>query len=591
MKANVIKKTLIERIIDFMSGRTGGVATLKEIYSHIKNDFINDGESLPNNLKEKIRCVIYRNENKLKRVTKGVYLYLGAETAGLILHGDGRKLEEIEDSSIDSIITDHPWSDKKAHKSGNQKNFAAEYENNCFRYTQEDFNQKARVLKKGGYLVEFLPTESSTNYKYLYEIKQMAEKAGFEYYAKLMWMKAPEGSINTGRTTKGIEDIMIFTKGKGRRLAPDKKPYLTKFILPGRLDIPAPKPKDKKHQAEKNVSVYEFLLKATTEEGDIALDQFGGSLNLIEAAVNTNRFGIVYEYLSKFIHKAVNRLKAIPLFASEDDIKEIENFPNESTVHLDDILGSEPEAPLVVIDVADNIVNEFNSEQNSLKENIIYGNEPYNNQKESISVEEFFKENKVSAKEIAEETSNSDSEQISLFGKENNIVEKHSIPLKVSEFQLDMLLQLSKIKINLFKETDIMFINSINLSEKSDREILNTLFEATYNTAYEKYYKRLKTALSEEQEQIFLKVSDMINKVFIDKLPNKYIRSYYKNYVIETEDFAKYMIKKESCKSFDEIKSKAIEYIDTYLNLVSSHNIFKDKNIINVKTMILQLLV
>lgn len=105
--------------------------------------------------------------------------------------------------------------------------------------------------------------------------------------------------------------------------------------------------------------------------------------------------------------------------------------------------------------------------------------------------------------------------------------------------------------INLFKETDIMFINSINLSEKSDREILNTLFEATYNTAYEKYYKRLKTALSEEQEQIFLKVS----------------------------------------KSFDEIKSKAIEYIDTYLNLVSSHNIFKDKNIINVKTMILQLLV
>lgn len=145
--------------------------------------------------------------------------------------------------------------------------------------------------------------------------------------------------------------------------------------------------------------------------------------------------------------------------------------------------------------------------------------------------------------------------------------------------------------INLFKETDIMFINSINLSEKSDREILNTLFEATYNTAYEKYYKRLKTALSEEQEQIFLKVSDMTNKVFIDKLPNKYIRSYYKNYVIETEDFAKYMIKKESCKSFDEIKSKAIEYIDTYLNLVSSHNIFKDKNIINVKTMILQLLV
>lgn len=556
MKANAIKKTLISRILDFMEGRVGGVATLKEIYSHIKNDFINDGESLPNNLKEKIRCVIYRNNN-LKRVTKGVYLYLGAETAGLILHGDGRKLEEIEDNSIDSILTDHPWSDKKAHKSGNQKNFAAEYEDNCFRYTQEDFNQKARVLKDGGYLIEFLPTESFSNYKYLYEIKQMAEKAGFEYYAKLMWMKAPEGSINTGRTTKGIEDIMIFTKGKGRRLAPDKKPYLTKFILPGRLDIPAPKPKDKRHQAEKNVSVYEFLLKATTEEGDIALDQFGGSLNLIEAAVNTNRFGIVYEYLSKFVHKAVNRLKAIPLFASEDDIKEIENVPNESTVYLDNLLGNEPEVPLVVVDVADDIVNAVENEE----------------------------------KNITKEIHHSDSEQISLFETESTVVEKPSIPLKVSEFQLDMLLKLSKTKKSLFKETDIAFVNKVDLSQQSARETLNTLFTLTYDTAYEKCYKRFNTILSKEQKQVFLEVSNMINKAFIDKLPNQYIRSYYKNYVIETEDFAKYMIKKESCMSFNEIKSRAIESIDNYLDLVSSHNVFKDKNIINIKTMILQLLV
>lgn len=570
MKANIIKKTLIDRIIDFMSGRVGGVATLKEIYSHIQNDFTNDGESLPNNLQEKIRCVIYRNEHKLKRVTKGVYLYLGSDTAGLILHGDGRKLEEIEDNSIDSIITDHPWSDKKAHKSGNQKNFASDYENNCFRYTQEDFNQKARVLKDGGYLVEFLPTESFSNYKYLYDIKQMAEKAGFEYYAKLMWMKAPEGSINTGRTTKGIEDIMIFTKGKGRRLAADKKPYLTKFILPGRLDIPAPKPKEKKHQAEKNVSVYEFLLKATTEEGDVVLDQFGGSLNLIEASINTNRFGIVYEYLSKFICKAVNRLKAIPLFASDTDIKEIKHCDNKSTVDLDDILGSEPNIPLVVVDIADNISNNIDIEQKQV---------------DSLA------DNHVSSQEIVRELSYSDSEQISLFEKGNHIIKQDAIPLKVSKFQLDMLLKLSKVKTNLFTEKDIMFINNINLSDINNREALHVLFELIYNTAYEKCYKRLTIKLSEEQEHIFIDVSNAINNVFINKLPNQYIRNYYKNYIIETEDFAKYMIKQECCKSFDEIKSKAINYIDTYLDLVCSHTIFKDKNIINVKTMILQLLV
>lgn len=150
-------------------------------------------------------------------------------------------------------------------------------------------------------MIEFIPTESSSNYEYLYELKQMAKKSGFEYYAKLMWMKNPEGKINTGRTTKGTEDIMVFTKGKPRRLAEPKKPYLTKFILPGRVDIPAPKPKDKRHQAEKVVALYELLIEATTEEGDVTLDQFGGSLNIIEAAVNKNRFAIAYEYISNIL--------------------------------------------------------------------------------------------------------------------------------------------------------------------------------------------------------------------------------------------------------------------------------------------------
>lgn len=576
MKTNVVNKTLINRITDFMESKTGGVATLKEIYNHVKNDIIKDGEVIPNNFKEKIRCVIYRN-NKLKRVTKGMYLYMGANSAGLILHGDGRKLEEIEDNSIDSILTDHPWSDKKAHKSGNQKNFAADYEDNCFRYTQEDFNQKARVLKDGGYLIEFLPTESFSNYKYLYEIKEMAEKAGFEYYAKLMWMKAPEGAINTGRTTKGIEDIMIFTKGKGRRLAPDKKPYLTKFILPGRLDIPAPKPKDKRHQAEKNVSVYEFLLKATTEEGDIALDQFGGSLNLIEAAVNTNRFGIVYEYLAKFVHKAVNRLKAIPLFVSEEDIRHIENVPEENTIELEDILGYEPEVPLVVVDIADDVVECIEEASNS-------------NSFETVVVKPVVDTND-SKSELSYEITEGNLEQTSFLVCESKTKEEALIPKEISEFQLDMLLKLSKTQKKLFKDTDLLFLNNLDVSKRSDSNKLNELFSSTYDMAYEQCYKRISTNLSVEQNTTYKNISSSIKKVFEEKLPNKYLRSFYKNYVIEAEDFAKYMIKKHSCKSYDEIKAKSIDFVNEYLNIVSSHPIFKNKNIVNVKTMILHLFV
>ena len=81
-----------------------------------------------------MRCSIYRDRKKrFKRVAKGVYLLNGEKSASLLIHGDGRKLDEIEDGSISAIINDHPWKNEKAHKSGNQKCFA-DYDTFC--YTQ-----------------------------------------------------------------------------------------------------------------------------------------------------------------------------------------------------------------------------------------------------------------------------------------------------------------------------------------------------------------------------------------------------------------------------------------------------------------------
>ena len=73
----------------------------------------------------------------------------------------------IEDNSIDCILTDHPWLDIKSNKGGTRA-FAL-YD--CFRYTLEDFKEKARVLKDGCFLVEVLPAENENNYEYLYQMK------------------------------------------------------------------------------------------------------------------------------------------------------------------------------------------------------------------------------------------------------------------------------------------------------------------------------------------------------------------------------------------------------------------------------------
>lgn len=118
---------------------------------------------------ETIRARIYDNLGvKFKRIAKGIYCTVESEDEKcIVLEGDGRDLSIIEDNSIDCIFTDHPWLDIKSNKGGTRA-FAV-YD--CFKYTLDDFKEKARVLKDGCFLVEVLPAENENNYEYLYQIK------------------------------------------------------------------------------------------------------------------------------------------------------------------------------------------------------------------------------------------------------------------------------------------------------------------------------------------------------------------------------------------------------------------------------------
>ncbi|MGF6375045.1 DNA modification methylase [Clostridiales Family XIII bacterium PM5-7] len=217
------------------------------------------------------------------------------------LNTDGRKLTMIEDGTVDLILTDHPYQDSAAHKGGNRS--FADYD--CFRYEENDFKEKARVLKDGCFLVEFLPEESSTNFDYLYEIKKMAQSAGFEYYTKVPWKKG-NFVANTGRKAKNSEDIIIFTKGKARCLKPDVKknkanPNEAHFMsgsrkmLPTAFDHQPPSRAERIHQAEKPVGLLIEVIEALTLEGEVVLDQFAGSGSTGIAAMLTGRRPILVE--------------------------------------------------------------------------------------------------------------------------------------------------------------------------------------------------------------------------------------------------------------------------------------------------------
>lgn len=79
-------------------------------------------EACPTVNKESVRSRIYENLGTVfSKIGRGVYL--ARESDCIVIEGNGRDLSFLNDASIDCIITDHPWSDKKSNKGGN-RNFA-----------------------------------------------------------------------------------------------------------------------------------------------------------------------------------------------------------------------------------------------------------------------------------------------------------------------------------------------------------------------------------------------------------------------------------------------------------------------------------
>lgn len=274
-------------------------------------------DAVPDKPKETVRARIYDNLGILfTRVGKGIYVAVRENCACAVIEGNGRDLSMFHDKSIDCIITDHPWLDRVSNKGGNRS--FSNY--NCFRYTLEDFKEKARVLKPGCFLAEFIPAENENNFEYLYQMKQMAKSSGLEYYCKVTWKKGKFVS-NTGRKAKNTQEIMIFSKGKARKLRLDvkrsqkegKEVYMsgTRGMLPAMFDVEPVRKAARIHQNELPVTLCEELISYLTLEGEIILDQFAGSGSIGEAAYKCRRNSILIECLHEMVEKIKEKIQTV----------------------------------------------------------------------------------------------------------------------------------------------------------------------------------------------------------------------------------------------------------------------------------------
>lgn len=329
---NTIQMNLFEY---FMDEEKFSIQEATNLVKNVKNMQVNN---------ESIRARIYEGVEKgiFTKISRGVYKVTsqidGKYNTCLIINGDGRDLSMIKDKSIDGIITDHPYDLQKALTGGNRK--FATFE--LFRYESKDFIEKQRVLKEGAFLVEFLPEESAVNYEYLYEIKKMAQDNGFKYFAKVSWKKGNFIS-NTGRKSKNIEDVMIFSNGEPRNLKLDAKKNLsmasennldvkgkssyeirdilqennldvyymkgTNGMLPTEFNYQPKKSKDKIMEAEKPVELIEEIIEYISKPYETLLDQYAGSGNFVVACYNKQRNSIAIEKDKEIFNKMKSNIE------------------------------------------------------------------------------------------------------------------------------------------------------------------------------------------------------------------------------------------------------------------------------------------
>lgn len=286
-------------------------AFLKKNYFTLKDAY----EAAPDKPQTTIRGRIYDNLGiKFEKVKRGLYRAIEKNNQCILIEGNGRELDFLENESVDLLLNDFPWEDTKSNKGGN-RNFA-DYP--CFKYTIDDFKEKARVLKQGHFLVEILPAENENNYEEIYRIKQLAKECGLLYYSCVPWIKGNFIS-NTGRKSKNSEMIMIFSKGKARSLRPDvKKSNLTgeecfmsgtAKMLPTAFNHEPVGKKDKIHTSEKPSSLIEDILEYLTLENEIVVDQYAGSGITGIGCLNKKRNCILIEYIKEFVDNIVERFK------------------------------------------------------------------------------------------------------------------------------------------------------------------------------------------------------------------------------------------------------------------------------------------
>lgn len=277
-----------------------------------------------------------------------------------IIIGDSRKMVEVENNSIDLVVTSPPYWHIKDYGVPKQIGYGQslhEYLKDLYRVWKECY----RVLKPGRRLCinigdQFARSIIYGRYKVIplhAEFISQCEEIGFDYMGSIIWQKKTTMNTTGGANVMGsypyppngmieidYEFILIFKKpGKGSKVSKEfkEKSKLTKdewkeyfyghWYFGGAKQI--------EHEAMFPEELPKRLIKMYTFVGDTVLDPFLGSGTTVKTALSLHRNAIGYEINEKFLDiiKEKLGLKTSLLNLGEN----IQIIKRHESIELDDI--------------------------------------------------------------------------------------------------------------------------------------------------------------------------------------------------------------------------------------------------------------
>lgn len=230
-----------------------------------------------------------------------------------IICGDVIKaLEQIESNSVDLIVTDPPYNLNKNYGTANDN---LEF-NDYIDFSKKWLKECYRVLKPDGTIYVFM------GMRYISYIFQILEQdLNMHFVSWITWFYT-QGIGKTKGFSPRHDDILMFSKNeKNYTFNLDDIRVPQKFYRsvnnmrganPGNVwefsHIHYCNSKRKEHPTQKPEALYERMILASSNVGDVVLDPFGGSGTCLHVCQNIGRNGISIDLNPDYCQMTIERL-------------------------------------------------------------------------------------------------------------------------------------------------------------------------------------------------------------------------------------------------------------------------------------------